>query len=523
MIADTVDKSTSKGDQHAGDRFSTEAADLQRQQLAATGERAGSAAPKAEPASFILNGPGDMQHLYGSSARRGTQAATAAEREGQRDVRPDSGTAQAKTPVEQARTRLNETAEAKFHDHPQALKNFQQDMADFEKRMGNSPEAQAEIQRTYAQMTAMLDNGSRVMPERQHLEIAGQVMHSAAHPESITQGWSNCCEADGLETRLYVKAPSQAVALMSEMTRTGQYHTQDGLSVTLDRNTLLHNQHGVIPPEYLALGFKERNQADQIFQSTIRNVELADINRSAGSQLRYEVGKLDADHPTGERVIDHTPGLPKDERDQTAQHPGMHAETGDLISIWRSLTGTTDTQVGMSFSGRPDNLEDFRTSLEAARRSGSFPMLIGVHSDQEPFKSQMRIPDGQDSGHVIIVTNYDPATGMVQYRNPYLGDRTFSISSSQLLDDMHQHFTEKDTKGVADLINNGRYSTQDLHDMVVRATMMVAPSQRGQFLADLGQQTHRDLSTLLSNDERDRLGIGRDFFGRIGHALGMGD
>ena len=468
-----------------------------------------------EPTALSMNGRGDMSTLYGSHAPL----------EGGRDKVYDGASTSAASPIEQSRDRLTAVLEQRFHNDPHGadrMADVRRDITDFERRMGTSPHSSEQIARTYDQMTEMVNARQSVMPQGQRTEIATQLLHAAAHPDAVRQGWSTTCEAASLETRLLTSEPASVAGLMRQMCTTGSYDTTDGLHVTLDRGTLLHNQHGIIPPQFASAGIGERNQMDQVFQATLRNVELADINHSnPGTHLSYRLGPVNAQHPMGEYVTNSAPGLSREERDLTAQYQGM--SSFDVSDIYRKVSGQYDPSVRVSSVHditNPDNAHDFTRMMEEARRTGGFPATVAVNTNQEPFRSDMHVPAGQGVMHAITVTGIDER-GNLEYRNSYFGERRFTISPDKLLDATHAVVGREDLKLVADAINNNHLTDHQMHEVVLRTAYETAPSQRAQVLADLSRATQRNLGAVLTNDERERLGMGRDMFERIGHSLGF--
>ena len=469
----------------------------------------------AEPIALSMNGPNDMSALYGSRAIV----------EAGRDKAHEGPSTAAASPVDQSRDRLTAALEQRFHNDPHAadrMADVRRGITDFERRMGTSPHSAEQIARTYDQMAEMVNARQSVMPQGQRTEIATQLLHAAAHPDAVRQGWSTTCEAASLETRLLTSEPGAVAGLMRQMCTTGSYDTTDGLHVTLDRGTLLHNQHGIIPPQFASAGIGERNQMDQVFQATLRNVELADINHSnPGTHLSYRLGPVNAQHPMGEYVTDSTPGLSSQERDRTAQYQGM--SSFDVGNIYSKVSGQYDPSVRVSpvhDIRNPDNAHDFTRMMEEARRTGGFPTTVAVNTNQEPFRSDMHVPAGQGVTHAITVTGMDER-GNLEYRNSYFGDRRFTISPDKLLDATHAVVGPEDVKQVAAAINNNHLTDQQMHEVILRTAYETAPSQRAQVLADLSRATQRNLGAVLTNEERERLGMGRDVFQRLGHSLGF--
>ena len=478
-----------------------------------------------EPKSLDMNGSADMAKLYG--AKFATKSAS--DSAGTKDAsvgRSDMVAIERGSQFDVARARFDAAMNDRFQNDPHGrehLAAMHRDMADFEHRMGSTPHAIEQIQRTYTEMAEMLGNNPGVMPQSQRTQIAAQMIHAAAHPDAVSQGWSTSCVAASLETRLLTNEPGSVAALIRQIVTNNAFTAasyDDGPTFTahLDRDTLLNNRHGNIPAPFAAAGFTERNQFDQIFQSTVRNIALAQHNQlNPGDDYQYRPGPINAEHPMGEYVTNNGAGVSPEHREITFDEDGM--STTDISQIYRQISGRNDPGADLTrLTGAADNVQDFRRQLEEARHGG-FPATVGIDTNQEPFRSIMRVPLGRGVGHAITLLGMD-SNGNVEYRNSYFGNQVFHITPEQLLDAMHKYVQPEFISGFAEGIGK-QTDEQALHHNLVEFLSGLAPSQRLQTLSQLSGMTRRDLSRLLSNDECERLGLGRNFLGRIGHTIGV--
>jgi hypothetical protein len=418
--------------------------------------------------------------------------------------------------LDQARARLDDVVARHFANDPTGLADFKKDMAGLEQRMARWPNGSAETQRTYTELADLMDKPSQVVPQKTREQLATQVIHTAAHPETVNQGWSSDCAAATLESRMYTRTPSQAARVVTETALTGSYSTYDGKTITLDRDSITHQQTGIIAPEQAKLGFEERNLSDQIFQCTLRNMYLSDLNQQTGYKMRYSLGTPDADHPYGERVIDYQ--NPKHPLDVSSMYMGLPENSDVLEHSYRRMSGTTDSGF-LSDAGTAVNADEFKQHLQDQLKTGKFPLMAAINSNQEPFKSQMGTPDGQGGLHAITITNYDPRTGTVEYRNPYMGDKPQTMNVDKLFDSMHPIATSADVSDFSNQLTSSTLTDSQLRDAMYTTLKVLGPSQRRDFLDAAEQQSHRDLYHLLTEEQRTELGVDRNLFDRLGRSI----
>lgn len=413
--------------------------------------------------------------------------------------------------VDQARARLDEVAARHFANDPTALANFQKDRTTLEQRMARFPNGSLELERTYTELADLMDKPSQVVPQATREKLACEVMHTAAHPETVNQGWSSDCAAAVLETRMYTRTPSQAARVVTENALNGQYDTYDGKRVALSSDTLNVAQTGMIPQQFRNHGFEERNLSDQIFQCTLRNMYLKGINEETGSTLHYELAAPDATHPYAERVMDYSTKPPKDVSDSNG---GLPANSEVLEHAYQQMSGTHDSGFIVDASSGVNSAE-FRQKLQEAYREGRFPLLAVVNSNSEPWKTQMGVPDNEGTLHAVTINNYDPRTGMVDVRNPYFGDKKQSISANDLFESMHTVPNSADVQNFSDQIKKSDLTPEKLGEGLYELLDVIAPSKRAQFLADLEKSSGKDLYDLLTEEQRSELDVGRSLSDRI--------
>lgn len=370
--------------------------------------------------------------------------------------------------VNAERQKLHELAEKKINDPGERAK-FEADMARFEdrankmeelyKKQGMSPEeaakkARHEVAETYRQVEKLMeapDNPSIKLNERDRVLIAEQVMNNAATPTSIAQGMHPTCNVTTVETRTYTQQPSEAAKLVTDVATTGSYVTKDGSKVTVDPGSLeAHDQAKNYPPLD-----GQRGHASQIFQVTAVNVHY----QRTDSKVRYEQQEPSGKGDNGERLIDYSENPPKvlkagflekhlrDVKDSDYHAPMLSDEeivgvgqqiNGDSKNDWYIRNGS-DKIVGKDTVVNIESEKQLEDKIKEAKEKGNMPIVVKVHSGNEPFYSDSGAGRAGGSGgwHVVTITDYDPTTHKVAIDNQWRtgvdhGDKNSMISVHDL-------------------------------------------------------------------------------------------
>lgn len=137
------------------------------------------------------------------------------------------------------RERLKDGFDGAHGKDIQAIDRNIRDMKAFEKRAGEQGLSKEEIAKTYDHISQILEaKGDTPLTARDRTRVSDQVLHQAAHPEEVRQGFHNTCNVSTVEHRMYTKNPSGAARVVSEAARTGQVTTADGRSVKLPESSL---------------------------------------------------------------------------------------------------------------------------------------------------------------------------------------------------------------------------------------------------------------------------------------------
>jgi len=336
------------------------------------------------------------------------------------------------------RNRLNELAEAKIQD-PDKLAKFRADMARFEHRAEEQGLGPDQVASTYKELSKLLESdGTKPTSRDQRAAIAEQVIAQAASPSSVDQGNHNTCNVTVVEARTYTKYPAAAAKLVADVAISGEYYAPDGTHVQLDPSTLQPDKEAKGDVDHGGrIKDGKRSFASQIFQVTAVNLALeqdnqkhdppaclkylqlkpGDIDPTTGKD--YAVGKKP--HDTGERLINFATKPPM----LLADSPGLNDD--QIVGASNIITGqnekdvmiehkkllTTKSETGTISDGSAVTLiateNQLNDKLAELKKNGKLPIIIGVHTDNEPFFTDGggNTAGGSGGGHVVCITDYD--------------------------------------------------------------------------------------------------------------------
>ncbi len=359
--------------------------------------------------------------------------------------------------VKTERQKLMDLSEKKIDD-PAKKAKFQADMLKFEDRAAKQdpPLSAEEIAKTYKQMERLLSaTGDTPLSQADKVKIAEQAMSQAATPSSIDQGQHPTCNVAVEEVKTYIRHPSDAVKLVTDVATTGEYTAPDGTHVKIDPKAADREAKGDPSKD------GDRSHASQIFQDTAINLhyqkEPYTYTNEKGEMKTVPPGMLEYKHVPdvpgalppqsgGDRLFDNSTNPPtmimKDWAKKIPEDaPGIATEKLPLIA--NRITGQKDSVVlENDLYAKPTESErtfkseaEFRKTLEDAADQHKFPMSMLVHSGQEPFlhDSGGGTAGGSGGWHVVTLTGYDKATGKVQVDNQWgekgdhLGDKGMNV------------------------------------------------------------------------------------------------
>ncbi|MBX9723709.1 MAG: hypothetical protein K2X81_20050, partial [Candidatus Obscuribacterales bacterium] len=346
--------------------------------------------------------------------------------------------------VKTERHKLLDLAEQKIAD-PEKRAKFEADMLRFEERAAKQspPLSPEEIVKTYKETERLLNaTGETPLKPEDRLKVAEQAMSQCATPKSIDQGQHNTCNMTTAECETYTRHPSDAVKLVTDVATTGEYTAPDGTHVKVDPVAADAEAKNNPPVD------GDRSQASQIFQVTAVNLyyqkQPFTYTDATGSAKVVPAGQLEyAQVPAqpgtlppvqgGERLIDHSTTPPTVlMKDWTKGVPMDSPEIADraMVDVPNIITGANDAVMiehDTATSGDATGVKTFKsedemkTFIKDAKEHGKLPIIMGVHTGQEPFLHDSGGGSAGGSGgwHVVTITDYDESSGKVQIDNQW--------------------------------------------------------------------------------------------------------
>lgn len=318
------------------------------------------------------------------------------------------------------RAHLEELLDSRCGGPNDRTARIRDDMREFERRAGEQHLPNEEIARTYAEVSRLLEHaGDRPLDAAQRLRVAEQILHQAAHPQTIDQGNHSTCGAAASESRMYTRHPSDAARLVVDVATTGHFTTRETSprTVTVDPRNLQPGREEQVHPTRDG----ERSQASQIFQSTFVTLAL-DSRTTPPGQLRYEQRDPHAPPPddTGEWIVDSSTTPPRE-----ARYDGLLIS--DLPRTEELITGRHEAPHVFERAGDGpatvhfNNEAELRARLSEAQTRGQMPVVIWVDSMNEPFRTDSGggSAGGSGEGHFVTITFYDAEHNMVSIDNQW--------------------------------------------------------------------------------------------------------
>jgi hypothetical protein len=251
--------------------------------------------------------------------------------------------------------------------------------------------------------------------------IAGQIVNHAANPTDIDQGQHMTCNVTTIESRTYARHPSDAAKLVADVAITGQYVASDGTRVVVDNGSLTPDKEA----QAAHAPDGSRDLASQLFQVTAVNIWY----QKHDPAVHYEQTQ------DGERLYRYAADGSKSEvREGVGFWGWLRGKEGTptrspsladshLVEVGNAITGDQGAsnwffehqQVSENNTVHVESQRDLERKLADAKAHGRLPVVIAVHTGNEPFHTDS---DGGTAGgsggveggwHVVNVTDFIPA------------------------------------------------------------------------------------------------------------------
>src|SRR5262249_18122927 len=198
------------------------------------------------------------------------------------------------------------------------LTRIRESMRDFEQRAQRDHLDQAEITRTYQQISRLLDStATQPTDAAQRLVLVDQLLRQSAHPTEVNQLSNNTTGLAAIESVTYSRFPSRAARLIADVATSGQYSPLDNMAPTIVEPAAIRPQGSSLNPDESR---GDCSFAMQIFQLTAVNLHLAqhgiqdraglpirdgEGNRTSAGHVHYSlVAPEPASQIAGERLVD---------------------------------------------------------------------------------------------------------------------------------------------------------------------------------------------------------------------------
>ncbi|MBZ0185679.1 MAG: hypothetical protein K8F91_05450 [Candidatus Obscuribacterales bacterium] len=350
-----------------------------------------------------------------------------------------TGTAKAASPERQALE-----AQARTQIKGRDLSGMLSNMDTFEKRARDSRLTEGQINKTYEHLTRLLNYGQgATLPVNERVKIAQQIIANAAKPTGIDQGHHGTCNVNVVESRVYTNDPEKAAGLVVDIATTGSFRTKDGTAITPTMRSLTADDEARSNPP----SDGKRSYASQIFQLTAANIKwqrtivTPDRQISSRGKITYEQipnkrSRLTGD--TGERVLDYNASPP---RETTNYKQGPALSVSDLPDIANQITGKNDTGFVIEnkinagrFTEHVSSPAELEKAIVEAEKNGQFPLLIRVHTGNDPFLTDSGGGYSRQRGvwHVVSITAYNKTTRKATIDNQWGSRSDKSVALEKL-------------------------------------------------------------------------------------------
>ena len=363
---------------------------------------------------------------------------------GDMEIHSDSPYAKFGGPMHE-RTQLEKAIHAKMPIG--VASEMEKDMHAFEERARKQRLEPEAVQKLYHQINRLFSEKSTTeLTAGAKQQLAREILHQAAYPESVVQGHHNTCNVASVEFRLYTRAPQQAANVVADLALHGQFQTKDGSPIALNKTSLAMDSEARNNPH----DGTKRTYASQLLQIGAVNVKWERDHNIDGINYFYQ-----QDKQHDERLMEYVDGKPPRNSDGTiAFQPKLSAR--DLTDIYNQMAGTDDRRIAaenvngsrqknVRLPESTDNDVYLRSATELhnllceAKREHKLPLFLGVHTANHPFdKQELRVnpnlarTDENFGWHAIAIYDYDERTHTAKIHNSWGKSNDINVNVDQL-------------------------------------------------------------------------------------------
>jgi hypothetical protein len=239
------------------------------------------------------------------------------------------------------------------------------------------------------------------------VKLAVHLLANLKDPTLIDQGGKSTCAVASIEVCMYLREPSKAMRLVTDIALYGEFTTRDGTRIKIDDFSRKADREAQV----LKTEDKSRNYASQLFHVAALNVH---HQRESKGERHYRQVKPTSGDDLGERIWN---------REDGTYEAFKGLEMNHIPSIYEEIAGNRPSTVGIIHGdlekSAPRGVSTFRSEAEFERLLNklavwkNLPVTIAVYSNMPGFDRPSRVL------HAVTITGYDPVTKMVKVDNQW--------------------------------------------------------------------------------------------------------
>ena len=310
-------------------------------------------------------------------------------------------------------------------DTCEALKQY---MDTFEKKASENQLSKNEVANTYQQINRILScAGDKPLTPELRKQVVGETLRHCADPEIISQGGHNTCNVTAVQVRAYSLHPSKAAKLIADVATTGQYTTETGIKVKLDKES-------IVPDKEARESMPEqghRDYATQLFNLTAVNIWYGAAKPDWHYQQIIEKDEKTHKENVREEIVERSGGKEKPVLNPFTKKPldsptlgadqiafindaivGKHEPNAVLTYVRSSvlLPGEKEQKVHAAVVGNKGlaGENDFQSLVQKLKDTHQLPAIAAVNTGVFPLNEDdgSGIYGYESGGHVVSITDF---------------------------------------------------------------------------------------------------------------------